>query len=615
MFKGSRIIALCTSRIYDPQLQSFVEIINERLKEKNIRLWIYAINADIYWNEENLPAEVHVFDFIRYDAVDAVIIMEEKIKSRTVSESIISAASQKNVPVIVVDGKHEGTINISYDYAAGFEQIVRHVIEDHRVKKPHYMAGFKDNKFSEERKDVFIKVLSENGIPFDDSMVSYGEFWATPARCATQKLIDENRVPEAIICANDIMAINVCEVLADAGYSIPGDVIVTGFDGYDEALMSEPAITTASCKTQGLAQTVIKAALDCLEGKNEKDYSVLPVMIKNESCGCTRNTSYDANIRKSFNNNFYRFQDDLRAYQEITIAMQQSTTREQMMICLHSYFTRNMCCIVNEDCFRTDMNFFMEEDHPDSYKVLYDVLKYSDYPDPFDLKDIVPNYEKRVESGYPLIFNALDFLGKPFGFTCYTFENYDIIDYSKTSSLTNTVSSGLGGYIILQYQRFLMAKIEETYKTDALTGLYNRLAAQAAFETIKSDPEMQGKDLTVIMSDLDGLKKINDTLGHSAGDKAIAAVADALSGSCPEGTFCVRFGGDEMLAFITGKCDPEAIIAQIKEKLIARSNEYGIRISASCGYYVSKIDAGTDIDSVIRMADEEMYQNKSKVRR
>ena len=160
-----------------------------------------------------------------------------------------------------------------------------------------------------------------------------------------------------------------------------------------------------------------------------------------------------------------------------------------------------------------------------------------------------------------------------------------------------------------------MAKIEETYKTDALTGLYNRLAAHTTFESIKNDPGLQGKRLTVIMSDLDGLKKINDTLGHSAGDKAIAAVADALSGSCPEGTFCVRFGGDEMLAFITGECNPDSIITQIREKLEKKSSEYGIRISASCGYYISEIDPQTDIDSVIRMADEEMYRNKSKGRR
>jgi diguanylate cyclase (GGDEF)-like protein len=612
MKNGKKIVALCTSRIYDPQIQGYVEILNESLKKQDARLWIYAINADIYWKEDNLPAETHVFDFIRYDYVDVVIIMDEKIKSRGISRKIIKDASGHNVPVIVVDGKYEGTVSINYDYAAGFEQIVRHVVEHHGVKKPHYMAGFKDNKFSEERKEVFKKVIEENGIPFDESMVSYGDFWAIPARAAAQKLIDEKRIPEAIICANDIMAINVCDVFKENGYKIPEDVIVTGFDGYDEALLANPGVTTVSCKTQGLADTVTNVIFECFEGKNKDEYSVLPVLMENESCGCDHNASAEVMLMRRFNNNFYRFQDDIREYQGISVAMQVSQTREQMMICLHSYFTRNMCCIVNADCFESDRNFFLEKEHSDKYRILYDPYHYSAYPDPFDLADVVPEYEKRVETGYPLIFNALDFMGKTFGYVCYLFENYDIIDYSKTTSLTHTVDSGLGGYVNMQYQHYLMGRLEETYKTDALTGLSNRLASHVAFEELKNDPEAQGKPLTVIMSDLDGLKKINDSLGHSAGDKAIASVAEALKNSCPEGSICVRFGGDEMLAFIVGDCDCEEIIRNIKSKLIEKSEECGIRISASCGYYITTLDQHTDIDSVIRKADERMYENKHK---
>ncbi|MCR4897404.1 MAG: GGDEF domain-containing protein [Lachnospiraceae bacterium] len=614
MFKGDRIIALCTSRIYDPQLQGFIRILNEGLKEFGARLWVYAINADIYWDESKLTAEIHVFDYIPYDKVDAVIIMDEKIKSRTVASGIVAAAKAAGVPVIVVDGTYDGAVSIAYDYAAGFEQIVRHVIEEHGVKNPHYMAGFKDNKFSEERKEVFRKVIEENGISFDESRVSYGEFWAMPARAATQVLIDEKRVPDAIICANDIMAINVCDVLKAAGYRVPGDVIVTGFDGYDEALIYDPPITTASCVSQGLAPTVCRAVRECLEGTGELSYSVLPVMIKNESCGCERSDSYGVTLRGNFNNHFYRFQDDIRAYQSIAVGMQSGKTREEMMICLHSYFTRNMCCIVNADCFRTDINFFLEDEHSTEYKVLYDSLHYSDWPDPFDPADIVPEYEERMAPGYPLIFNGLDFMGQPFGYVCYMFENYDIIDYSKTSSLTDTVNSGLGGYINMQYQRFLMRKLEATYKTDSLTGLYNRMAGQKAVGVIRENPANHGKPFSAIMCDLDGLKRINDTLGHIAGDTAIAAVAQALKESCPESAVCVRVGGDEMLAFIPEKCDSAAIISQIREKLRAKSRETGLEISASCGAYDGVLGEPEGIDDVIRTVDERMYRDKAEHR-
>lgn len=612
MIGDKKLIALCTSRIFDPQIQSFIEILNEELKLENAWLWIYAINADIYWSEDELPAEAHVFDHIQYDRVDVVVIMDEKIKSHEVSNGIISHASAHDIPVIVVDGEYEGCVSISYDYASGFESVVRHVIEHHGVKRPHFMAGIKGNKFSEERQEVFKKVLEENGIAFSDDMVSYGEFWAIPAREATRQIIARGELPEAIICANDIMAINACDVLKEAGYTVPDDVIVTGFDGYDEAFMGVPGLTTAGCMTPGLADTVYSAISNCLNGEHRVSYQAKPILIANESCGCPRVTIQDTTVMKNFNNSFYRYQDDIRAYHGIVVDMMSSTSYDQMMRCLHSWFTKNMCCIVNADCFKGDRNFFLEEEHSDEYRILYDSERYSDYPDPFDPADIVPGFEKRMESGYPLIFNSLDYMNKPFGYVCYMFGSYDITEYAKTSSLTDTVNSGLGGYINMQYSRFMLGKVEEMYKTDALTGLYNRLAAHEAFEALRNDPDKQGKPLCVIMADLNKLKQINDTLGHSAGDKAIAAVASSLKESCPEGSICVRFGGDEMLAFIIGEHDTEAILANARQILERRSAECGFDISASCGTYETFVSSDMDIDGIIRKADEQMYLNKAR---
>ena len=213
MFGETRVVALCTSRIYDIQVHGFIVELNEMLKKNGASLWIYAINEDLYWEEDKDPAEASVFEYISYLYVDAVIIMDEKIKSHSLCHRIIGAAKTFDKPVVVIDGEYEGCDNVSFDFASGFEKVVRHVIEDHGVTKPAFMAGIRDNRFSAERLDVYKKVLEDNGIEFADDMVSYGEFWAKPARAAMQKLIDENRVPDAMICANDIMAINVMDVL------------------------------------------------------------------------------------------------------------------------------------------------------------------------------------------------------------------------------------------------------------------------------------------------------------------------------------------------------------------------------------------------------------------
>ena len=114
-----------------------------------------------------------------------------------------------------------------------------------------------------------------------------------------------------------------------------------------------------------------------------------------------------------------------------------------------------------------------------------------------------------------------------------------------------------------------------------------------------------------MLADLDGLKHINDTYGHDEGDIAIKALASALKSSCPEGSICIRFGGDEMFAVIGEECDPARIKADMYA-FIERFNEASdtpYEVSASVGIYTS--DDGTiDFEELVRKSDELMYIDK-----
>ena len=123
---------------------------------------------------------------------------------------------------------------------------------------------------------------------------------------------------------------------------------------------------------------------------------------------------------------------------------------------------------------------------------------------------------------------------------------------------------------------------------------------------------MTGAPLTVIMADLNHLKQINDTLGHEAGDTAIAAVGKALRAACPQNALCARFGGDEMLAFIPGSCEVESIIGKIDGILKSESRDNGFDISVSCGSYSTVLSGRLDLEDAIRHADEVMYEAKRR---
>ncbi|MCR4642973.1 MAG: GGDEF domain-containing protein [Lachnospiraceae bacterium] len=617
-----RLIALCTSRVYDSGVHAFIENLAGLLKARGFRLLVYALNADQYWAENLLSAECAVFDFIPFERIEAVILMDEKIKSRRVAEHIISRAHAAGKAVIVLDGTYEGCSCIRFDFRSGFERVVRHVIEDHGVRHPHLMAGIPENPFSDERIEVFKEVLSDNGIPYDDSMISFGMFWAIPARKCTEELLKRDELPEAIICANDIMAINVSDTLQNAGVDVPGRVLVTGFDGYDEVFMVAPSITTADCSPIVMAKSCDGILERCISGELLEP-SVEPELILNESCGCPRCTAKLRSSLNSFNRSFYRFQDETRlTHDSITGIITSNSVEEtsasiaEALKAMSGRFTASLSCIADRKCFSKEQFFFTEcMSENEEYAVFFDSALKADTGTVFDTKKILPLAEERLKDGYPLVIHALDYMNRCMGYIVYSFKGTEITEYSLTANITEMINMGLGGYITTQYQQYLMGKVADMYRLDALTGLLNRAAFHAALQELIARLPEEGRPMMILMTDLDGLKIINDTLGHDAGDRAIAASAAALKASCPKESLCVRFGGDEMMALIPVACDKEAILENIQKMTAESSAREGFRISASCGTYESRLYPHTDIKNVIKKADEEMYAVKKSRKR
>ncbi|HCA20875.1 MAG TPA: hypothetical protein DEO87_00680 [Lachnospiraceae bacterium] len=621
-----KLVALCTSRVYDPQIHGYIERLNERLKVEGYSLLIFAINSDIYWDEDRVATEKYIFDLIPYKDMSGIIIMDEKIKSHKIAEKIIGFANIYNVPVAVSDGHYDNVSCVNFDYEMGFEQVVRHIIEHHKPKRPHMMAGQPDNDFSNHRIEIFKRVLAENGIEFDKSMLSYGYFWADPCRVATTALLKRDVLPDAIICANDNMAITVSEMFTEAGYKVPGDVIISGFDGYDEIYFTSPKITTASCDILLMAEATADVFLATVADGHVHNKMIMPTFIPNESCGCPEHTEHPYILRDWFRESFSRHNDDNRVLQQITSSMQISQDPGELVSYLESYKTEGLLAAVDRECFFSDDNYFTgveEFSKTKQFVLIYD----SDYPErykpeSFVIPDITPDstedvlsepFRSRIleltESGYPLIFNSLVFMNRSFGFACYYYRNYLITNYSNTMNVTNAISIGFGGYINTQYQRMLLDKVDRMYRHDSLTGLYNRIGFQNRFRKIINNPAYKGQKVTLFMSDLDGLKSINDRFGHGEGDNAIAEVARALDASTPENSISVRFGGDELFSVIFGECNPEDIITRIDAYLSSYNECSGkpYKVSASCGHMTSILDDDFNITQVLKQADEQMY--------
>jgi diguanylate cyclase (GGDEF)-like protein/PAS domain S-box-containing protein len=158
---------------------------------------------------------------------------------------------------------------------------------------------------------------------------------------------------------------------------------------------------------------------------------------------------------------------------------------------------------------------------------------------------------------------------------------------------------------------------------DELTGLLNRRGFFAQVETVRRRAKRQRSQVLLVYFDVDGLKRVNDELGHAAGDELLAATADALRLAFRGEDVVARLGGDEFVALASlgrrddERLDAQVISARLDEAVRAKREELGeaYDFSVSFGSVVANSDELAEIDELLARTDQRMYRAKRERRR
>ena len=156
---------------------------------------------------------------------------------------------------------------------------------------------------------------------------------------------------------------------------------------------------------------------------------------------------------------------------------------------------------------------------------------------------------------------------------------------------------------------------QESALTDNLTGLPNSRYMYSFFDQERSRAERHGYPLVLMMMDLDGFKKINDTFGHHVGDEILRRVAQVSRGQVRSGDTLIRYAGDEFVA-VLHRVTPDMVM-EMKTRLQTAVDNFTYevrpgrvaRVGISIGYATYGED-GTAIDELMEVADQRMYEDK-----
>lgn len=637
MTNTPRIIGVCLSMLPEEYRLQCVRALNKYAVQQDYRLFIFNSKTDFYLPVTPTDSgEMSIFQLIQYHMLDAMILLPDTIKRDSVLQGIIQACRSHHVPIISIDKFLEGCVNFRFDYANSFEELCRHVVQEHHAKRLFMMAGVRDNTFSDERIHAFEKVMAESGITPDNYRIGYGDFWEKPTRETMEQWFIEEQcpLPDAIICANDTMAIVVSQFLQNHGYRVPEDCIVTGFDGISQVNYHVPHITTCTQDYDTMGKEVIAAAIRLHQGLPVEPMHVVNFhILYSQSCGCKKPEPLNVN------NAMQDIADQLKRAnerQELTCQVQSAVTSmaslaELPEIIQDKFIFESMVFALNDDIFRSpDFGAHHRDGIPFSDQVNIMYQRYFWAPQDAcitPLEKLIPDLPTMLQRKDPVIFCPLHFLDLVMGYCAFQTDiSHD--SYEKILSFMNAMNSSLGIFHSQMHTKSINmqlksanSELEKLYVHDHMTGLLNRRGFYRQFHQQLKESSGKNMSIVIISADLDGLKHINDTFGHTEGDNAITTVGKALVSSAIQGEVCSRFGGDEFtvagVIADSDNCYFDSFRFRFREYL-HRYNSIShkpYQVESSIGFCIQPMDKSIDLDQMIKVADDRMYEDKIQRRK
>jgi LacI family transcriptional regulator len=215
--------------------------------------------------------------------VDGLIIAEEVLDHGELR------ALSAQIPVVVIAGRRDQAATDVFlgDNTGGMTAVTQHLIERHQYHRLCFLAGPKDAPDAAERRLAFEQAVAASpgsGI----AQVIHGDFSEDSGVAAATTLLGRKSLPQALVCANDQMAIGALRELRRAGVRVPADVAVTGFDDVHASRVIDPSLTTVSQPFRDLGSQATHRLLARIDEPSlPPAVRVLPTqLVIRASCGC-----------------------------------------------------------------------------------------------------------------------------------------------------------------------------------------------------------------------------------------------------------------------------------------------------------------------------------------
>ena len=607
--------------------QNMIHAVHEALKSQGNAILYVFTNYGIYRDGMDFRhGEAADFALLTRMQLDGCIL-EANLGSDQLAEELAGRLRERQIPVVAINLEIPGIPSVYMSLMGAGMELMRHLIEDHGCERIALNVNEGNSVISKEMLDVYRSSLEEHHLPYRPEMVQVCPVSIEEGRKLPDRLRDSETgaLPQAVICVHDVCAIGLCMEAEERGIRIPEDLLVCSLNYSQNSMIFRPDLTGADRMDQTAAGLACDLLGKMMDGETVPDITYYAGEISyGHSCGHDTDGESEKRQRAVLRrqaitkiemgahvSRMMRFNDSLEKAETL------DDWADNMYATLTDMGCRGFFCCLNQ----SDLPFIASnrEDHKTEESDPYDpimtaVAGFSGRTgrirnESFPIEKLAP---VQPQPGDQLLVFPIHHTARSYGYMVFLNDNMPVDQY-----IYRIFQESLGDSINNLHQKMILKghiqELDRRHMEDQMTGLFNRFALRRFAEHYS-----QGKAYTVAMIDMDGLKIINDTYGHQAGNNAICMIADALREVTGERDLVIRYGGDEFL-ILSENTDPQAW-ERIREKLnsLLRSSVEKQRllypVGVSMGYAVTDGTEPAGLDRQIELADERMYEDKKKRR-
>jgi diguanylate cyclase (GGDEF)-like protein len=626
-------IAILTAQADGHTQSRFLEGFFEKARELDYDVCVFSM----YLKYQDTPGreigESNIYNLIDFSKFDGVILFSDRIRTPGVAEGLVWRVKQEfSGPVLVMNDEEEGFDSFSIDHRANVAMLTDHLIEVHGCKDIVMVNGWKDSPSSQVKEAGFRDSMTRHGLTVSDDDIYYGNYWYDSGKGVAEFLIEERSIlPEAVVCANDYMAIGLAGELEKRGVRVPEDVAVVGYDTAPKN--DERIVPLTSMDIPAKEDGIFTAELidSKIKGKDIEISKNTARIHWGRSCGCD-----SCRVNQAESQFRWSIDPDVGAYRSYYDHMAEDLLSQTDY---RGFYNTVFQCIHSEDGFES-FNLCLNEywQSPEvmigagALKVgytrnVYRVIKCEnngsganavDFDNCFEVGKLLPELEEDREEPDAYLFTPVYFDDRCFGYAAISYGKANRGYHTNYCTWVKQVMKSMEAFYRQASLQKLLDKLNASQIRDDLTGMYNYNGFVGKCKKMCEDAVAKGGKMMLLSLDMRGLKKINTELGRRSGDEAIQSLALMINSSIASSDVSMRMGADEFMVASQVRDVDSDYAKRIIDKLSSKIEEFnktnadGFSIDIFHEYIIEDITSSESLDSYINNLVNRKNTTKAK---